>query len=77
MKYDDIGLKSMSSTRSASSRRPAHNRRPTLLEFGRDESSITQIDGSESSHYSDDCDPFITSPPWFREEYFDEDTTRL
>lgn len=70
---EDIHLNSMSSTNSTFSRRPTHRRRPTMLTVGREGSSSTQSSGSSSDHYSD-CDPFITSPSWFKAEFLDEDT---
>ncbi|KAH7380477.1 hypothetical protein DE146DRAFT_761206 [Phaeosphaeria sp. MPI-PUGE-AT-0046c] len=70
---EDVHLNPMSSTDSTTSRRPAHRRRPTMLTVGREGSSSTQSSGSTCDHYSD-CDPFITSPSWFKAEFLDEDT---
>ncbi|KAH3978863.1 hypothetical protein HBI56_082310 [Parastagonospora nodorum] len=69
----DVGLSSMSSGSSSLSRRKTHRRRPTALSLEREESSSSGNDPSCST-YDDDKDPFITSPSWLKDTYFEGET---
>ncbi|KAF1918410.1 hypothetical protein BDU57DRAFT_198220 [Ampelomyces quisqualis] len=70
---EEIGLDSVIAKSSSSSRRLTYRRRPTVLNVFRTKSNSTQRDSVESNHYND-CDPFITSPSWFKAEFLEEGT---
>ncbi|KAH7092124.1 hypothetical protein FB567DRAFT_545313 [Paraphoma chrysanthemicola] len=74
--HTDIGLHSMSSGTSSLSRRRTRKQRPSLLVLPREESSGTHSSTFKESNYSDDNDPFITSPSWFKAEFSREETGR-
>jgi hypothetical protein len=63
----------MSSGCSTLSRRKIQKRRPTVLDLGGEGSSSSESDPVEST-YDDDTDPFITSPSWLKDAYFEGET---
>jgi hypothetical protein len=65
--HDDIRLDSMNSSSSSSSHQQTHDPRHPMRSLGRLDSSATQSNVAGPSYY-DDCDPFITSPTWLKEE---------
>ncbi|KAH7068174.1 hypothetical protein BKA63DRAFT_581518 [Paraphoma chrysanthemicola] len=74
--HEDIGLQSMSSGTSSLCRRRTRRQRPSFLVLPHEESSGTHSRTFEESNYSDDNDPFITSPSWFKAEFSREETGR-
>ncbi|KAH8701249.1 hypothetical protein GQ44DRAFT_64117 [Phaeosphaeriaceae sp. PMI808] len=72
-RHSDINLHHTKPITSNLSSRRRHKKRPSMLDFNKGECSRAYGDATASG-YDDGGDPFITSPSWLKEEYFEGET---